>query len=217
MSIAESSRSYRFYLIFNRIKYGLTLFSIRNILSRTGIDIEAYYWVKEGSKEIVPPTIKGNPSHFDIKKLTYEETKEALIKSSGMHGHLENLKINFDNGQSCIALTIKEKIAAYMFIETKDFIFRHKLFKLKENEVYLLNMYTYESFRGQNCAPYLRYKCYHLLKDQGIKNIYSISAYFNKSSIKFKRKLNAVNLKLFLSFELFNIISKTFLLKTYKN
>lgn len=216
MSIAESSRFYRVYLVFSRVRYGLTLFSIRNILSRTGIDIEFYYWVKEGSRKFIPPVIKGNPSEFEIKKLSFEETQEALKSSSGMEGHLEELRIKFENGQSCLALTHKNKIAAYMFIETTDFVFRHKLFKLKKDEVYLLNMYTFESYRGQNCAPYLRYKSYQLLKDQGIKNIYSITAYFNTSSKKFKKKLNAKNLNLFLSINLFNKYHKHFLVKSYK-
>lgn len=217
MIIAESNRYYRIQLIFKRLRHGMILFSIRNLLSRTGIDIEAYYWVKEGSKAILPPLIKGNLSDYEVKNLSYEETRSALKISSGMQHHLENLKTKFENGQSCIALTHDDKVVAYMFIETKDFILRHKLFKLKENEAYLLNMYTFETFRGQNYAPYLRYKSYQLLKKQGIEHIYSISAYFNKSSIKFKRKLNAINLKLYLSIELFNIFSKTFLLKTFKD
>ena len=216
MITAERNKFYKIQLIWTRLRYGLILLSIRNLLSRTGIDIEPYYWVKEGSQYFFPPTIKGNTSEFAVEKLNFEKTQEALKSSSGMEGHLKNLKDNFEKGQSCLALTHENKIAAYMFIETKDFEFRHKLFKLKKDEVYLLNMYTFESFRGQNCAPYLRYKSYQLLKDQGINNIYSITAYFNKSSIKFKRKLSAINLKLYLSIELFHVFSRTFLLKTFK-
>lgn len=215
MITAERNKFYKIQLIWTRMRYGLFLLSLRNLLSRTGIDIEPYYWVKEGSQDFFPPIIKGNPSEFGIKKLNFEETQVALKSSSGMEGHLENLKVNLEKGQSCLALTHENKIAAYMFIETKDFVFRRKLFKLKKDEVYLLNMYTFESYRGQNCAPYLRYKSYQLLKDQGIRNIYSITAYFNKSSIKFKSKLNAINLKLFLSIKLFNAITKNFLLKSY--
>lgn len=215
MITAERNKFYKIQLIWTRLRHGLILMSIRNLLSRFGIDIEPYYWVKEDSQAFIPPTIKGNSTDYKIKKLNFDETKLALTSSSGMTGHLENLKVNFNNGQSCIALTYENKIAAYMFIETKDFVFRHRLFKLEDDEVYLLNMYTFESYRGQNCAPYLRYKSYRLLKEQGIRNIYSISAYFNKSSIKFKNKLNANNLKLFLSIELFNVFHKNILIKSY--
>lgn len=216
MITAERNKFYKIQLIWTRLRHGLILMSIRNLLSRIGIDIEPYYWVLEGSQEFVPPTITGSSFDYDIKKLNFDETKLALTTSSGMAGHLANLKVNFENGQSCIALTHENKIAAYMFVETKDFVFRHRLFKLDDDEVYLLNMYTFESFRGQNCAPYLRYKSYGLLKEQGIRNIYSISAYFNKSSIKFKNKLNAINLKLFLSIELFKVFHKNILIKSFK-
>lgn len=215
MIITEKNKFYKLQLIWSRIRYGLVFLSFRNLISRVGIDIEPYYWVKEGSLEFIPPIIKGNQLEFSLKKLNLAETKEALLNSSGMSSHIEKLKDNFENGQYCIALVHEDKIATYMFIESNDFVFRHKKFILKDNEVYLLNMYTFESYRGKNLAPYLRYKCYEMLKKQDISNIYSITSYFNKSSKKFKNKLNARNLNLFLCVELFNVLHKHILIKSY--
>ncbi len=216
MIIAERNKFYKLQLIWSRIRHRLVFLSFRNLISRVGIDIEPYYWVKEGSIEFIPPIIKGNQLEFSLKKLNLAETKEALLNSSGMSSHIEKLKDNFENGQSCIALVHEDKIAAYMFIETNNFVYKHKNIILKEDEAYLLNMYTFESYRGKNLAPYIRYKSYEILNKQGINNIYSITQYFNKSSKKFKDKLNARNLNLFLSIELFNIWHKHFLIKSYK-
>ena len=217
MAIAETSRFYKLKLVWMRIRYGLVLFSMRNLLSRIGIDIEPYYWVKEGHIRYSYPSIKGNEKEFSIKKLDFLESKQVLSKSSGMGHHVKKLKENIENGQFCIGLFHKDNIAAYMFIDVNDFTYRGKVFKLKDNEAYLLNMYTFEEYRGRNLAPYLRSKCYDLLKEKGIVNIFSITSYFNNSSKKFKRKLNAQNLNLVLSITLFKSFQKHFLLKTYKH
>jgi hypothetical protein len=76
-------------------------------------------------------------------------------------------------------------------------------------------MYTFEAYRGKNLAPYLRYHSYKLLEDQGIDKLYSISAYFNKSSLKFKQKLNAQHLQLLLHVGLFKRFHWNYTLKTY--
>jgi GNAT superfamily N-acetyltransferase len=216
MKIAESNRLYRFYLVFSRMRYGLTLFSIRNILSRTGIDLEFYYWVKEGFKNFIPENIKRKESEYLCKELSFEETKGAVLNSSGINIPLENLKENLTNGQVCLGLIHDNEILAYMFIETKDFVFRNKKIILNKDEAYLSMMYTFEKHRGKNIAPYLRSKSYEKLREKGINGIYSITAYFNTSSKKFKKKLNAKNLKLFFSINLFHIYQKHFLIKSYK-
>jgi hypothetical protein len=59
-------------------------------------------------------------------------------------------------------------------------------------------MYTMEPYRDKNLAPYLRYQSYGILNKTGRSKLYSVSEYFNSSSIKYKQKLNAKNLKLVL-------------------
>ena len=96
-----------------------------------------------------------------------------------------------------------------------DFGNKGRLFKLKDNEALLVNMYTFQSFRGKNLAPYLRYHSYEFLNKQGRDTFYSISDYFNKSSIKFKEKLKAKPLKLYFHIILFKKYHWDFLLKKY--
>ncbi len=102
-----------------------------------------------------------------------------------------------------------------MFIELKDFVESHKLFPLKENEAYLYYMHTMEEYIGKNLAPYLRYKSYELLDKIGRSLKYSVTDYFNKSSLKFKKKLNSKHLKLYLHLKLFQKYNKHILLKRY--
>ncbi|MGB5403363.1 MAG: hypothetical protein WBN13_05260, partial [Robiginitalea sp.] len=98
----------------------------------------------------------------------------------------------------------------------QSFAFRGNRIALAENEAYLENMYTYEDYRGQSLAPYLRYQGYELLKSDGKTRCLSITQYFNTSSQKFKAKLNAEHSELWLNIGLFNKITWNFRLKKYR-
>lgn len=195
------------------ISNGLLLFGIRNRLAKIGFDFRPYYWVQEEFTPCKEPVIKGDASTYKVKFLNLEE---LTIISKNLPEQLAIEVIDsFKKGQLCIGLEFDNKIAAYTFVETNDFVFNHKKFELKNNEAYLLNMWTFHDFRGKNLAPYLRYQAYKLLEKQGRDVKYSITEYFNKSSIKFKTKLNSKHLKLVLSIILFKKYYWNFLLKEY--
>ncbi len=198
----------------NILNNGLLLYGIRNRLAHIGLDFDPFYWVLESSTECSQPTIKGNPSDYVLEYLDLEEIKSIGKMKRGLKE--EELLRGYQDGQICIGLRHNKEIAAYMFIELNDFSYNRKKFELDDNEAYLLNMYTFESQRGKNLAPYLRYLSYQLLNDMGRVTVYSISAYLNKSTIKFKKKLNAKHLKLFLYIILFKKYHWHFLLRTYK-
>lgn len=197
----------------NVIRNGLLLLGIRNRLALFGFDIRPYYWVQEETVECNEPQIKGDSSEYTIRYLNYDEV--YLIANNITNNLGKDLITGFNNGQLCIGLEYKNEIAAYTFIELNDFIFNRRIFKLESNEAYLLNMWTFHSYRGKNLAPYLRYHCYQLLKERGIDVKYSITEYFNKSSMKFKNKLNSEHLSLFLSIVLFKKYYWNFMLKQY--
>ncbi len=201
----------RFWIIINN---GLLLFGIRNRLAKIGIDIDPYYWVQEEVEECQEPKIKGDSTEYLLRYLDAEELK--LITSYLTISEREKMIQGLNNGQICIGLEHNNEIAAYMFIELNDFTFHNRTFKLKDNEAYLLNMWTFHSYRSKNIAPYLRYQSYQLLKKQGRDIKYSVTQYFNKSSIKFKKKLNSKHLKLYLSIILFKKYYWNFLLRDYK-
>ncbi|MCJ7468109.1 MAG: hypothetical protein MUO53_15630 [Maribacter sp.] len=200
----------RFWII---IRKGLFLMGLQNRLAKLGIDIMPYYWVQEGFEPCPVPSIKGNTSEYMLRYLSLEEI-EIMVKDMPRSAQEEMID-SFKKGQLCIGLEHHNEIAAYMFMELNDFDFKHKKFKLKNNQAYLLNMWTFNAFRGRNLAPYLRYQSYQLLKEMGKDTTYSITHYFNKSSIKFKEKLKAKPLQLYLYVGLFGKIKKHYLIKTY--
>lgn len=211
MKVQEKNKLYIVYFIWNRIQNGLFIFSARNLLARFGFDVGAYYLVQEAIIKCPPPKIKGNFDDYKLKFLTIEDAKEI----DNTLGPSSKLVRTLKNGQLGIGLKYNDQLASHMTIKLNDFEVKHRPFKLKDNEALLLNMYTYESFRGKNLAPYLRYESYKFLKKQGRDTFYSISDYFNKSTIKFKDKLKAKPLKLYFYIILFKKFHWDFILRKY--
>ncbi len=184
---------------------------LQNRLAAIGIDIMPYYWVQEGFEPCEVPAIKGEISDYTLRYLNLEEI-EIMVKGMPRQAEEEMIE-SFKKGQLCIGLEHNKEIAAFMFMELNDFEFKHRTFTLKKNEAYLLNMWTFNAYRGRNLAPYLRYESYRLLREMGKDTTYSITHYFNKSSIKFKEKLKARPLKLYLYVGLFGKIKNHYLIK----
>jgi hypothetical protein len=126
------------------------------------------------------------------------------------------LKKDIQNGQLCMGLKYKDEIVAVVFAKFNDFIYKNRTFKLESNQAYILNLYTFESQRGKNLAPYLRYHCYEALKEKGIEKVFCITSFFNKSSLKSNKKLNINHLSLFLHIRLFKKFHWNYILKNYK-
>jgi hypothetical protein len=205
--------SYRIKWISNIIKHGLFWHGVRNNLAKIGLDFMPYYWVKEATSPITPPQIRGEDNGFEIS--TFGELEINHIKSTIIGIEQKDLLADLKNGEICIGLKNKGEIAAYMFIKRKPFTFRKRFFDLKSTESYLHSMYTFENYRGKNLAPYLRYHSYKVLEEKGVTDYLSVSEYFNKSTIKFKKKLNSKPVKLFLSLVLFKRWTINFTLKKY--
>tara|TARA_R110002051_G_C8546627_1_gene472003 strand:- start:16 stop:660 length:645 start_codon:yes stop_codon:yes gene_type:complete len=213
MNVVKSKKISTFQRFWNVISNGLFFHGLKNRLARIGIEIIPYYWVMEEVEKCQEPQIKGNKTDFKLRNLNLEEL--ILICKDIDNLILVDLKNNFEACDMCIGLEYHREIAAYMFVGLDGYTFKGKKLILKENEAYLYNMWTFHSFRGRNLAPYLRYKSYEMLNEMGRGTKYSITEYFNKSSIKFKNKLNSKHLKLFIYFELFGMIKKHYLIKSY--
>lgn len=212
MKIRENSRFYKVQMVFTRIRHGLFLFTLQNFLGRIGLDIRPYYWVQEGKQEFEEPKIRDDFKDYCIEQIG---TDEIDIMDNIMGLDVDQLKKDLKEGQLCLGLKHRDEIAAVTFVQPNTFIFRHREFKLQENQAYLLNMYTFQSHRGKNLAPFLRYHCYRYMEKQGKDSFYSITSYFNKSSRRFKEKLHAKNLKLLLYVGLFKRWHWNFVLSDY--
>lgn len=209
----KTGLSYRIKWLSNIIKHGLFWHGVRNNLAKIGLDLMPYYWVKEATSPITPPKLRGEDTNFEIS--IFGETEINYIKDTVIGIEQKDLLADLKNGEICIGLKNSGEIAAYMFIKCKPFTFRNRYFNLMDTESYLHSMYTFESYRGKNIAPYLRYQSYKYLEKENIKTYYSVSEYFNKSTIRFKEKLNSKPIKLFLSVVLFSKWSFNYTLKTF--
>ena len=205
--------SYRIKWMSNIIKHGLFWHGVRNNLAKIGLDFMPYYWVKEATSPVTPPVIRGEDKNFELSIFGEEEINH--IKSTIIGIEQKDLIADLKNGEICIGLKSNNQIAAYMFIKCKPFIFRNRNFNLQPTESYLHSMYTFEAYRGKNLAPYLRYHSYKYLEKENINTYFSVSEYFNKSTIKFKKKLNSKPDKLYLSLVLFKRWTMNFTLKNF--
>lgn len=199
--------------ISNKFKYGLVLQAIRNQLARVGIVITPFYWVQEGMNFTEAPGIKGAITDYKVEFLEAEDLKSI---SENVHGYSAGLLLaDLNEGKLCLGLKRNDEIASFMWINLTECSFAPVNKPLKVDEAYLTSMHTIESFRGNNLAPFLRYKSYEILKKMGHDKIYSVSEYFNSSAIRYKEKLNAKNLKLVLYIKLFRRLEWSFTLREY--
>jgi hypothetical protein len=196
-----------------KIRYGMVLQVIKNRIGRIGIEIIPYYFFQEGAVEVKMPRIKGSVTDYTFVFLGPADMK---MISLGNTGFTEQQYLNFLTvGGICLGMKFGDEIAAFMWINLKERGFKETIIPLKHDEAYLWNMYTMESFRGMNLAPYLRYKSYEVLKEMRRDKLYSISEYFNTPAIKFKLKLNASRLRLGLYIKLFKKYHWDLTLRTY--
>lgn len=208
----EDSRYYKLYLIRDRIRHGLILFSFLNLLLRIGIAINPYWIDEEGLHLAKEPGIRDDKKRYRIGPV---DKAVVLELYKNLRWNTAELKERLASDYHSVGLFREDVLTAFMLMRYQSFAFRGNRITLAENEAYLENMYTYEDYRGRSLAPYLRYQGYKLLKSDGKTRCLSITQYFNKSSQKFKAKLNAEHSELWLNIGLFNKITWNFCLKKY--
>ena len=209
-----------FKKIRGKVRHGLTLQGIRYVLIKIGIEFSPYYLFQEGINVIKIPEIKGMDKDYSCELLKPVDMKViGAINSAGYSenyaGYSEEKLLAFlKAGEQCLGIKHNNEIVAFMFINFNELNYKSTVIHLKENEAYLWLMYTRDSYRGKNLAPYLRYKSYEMLKLLGREKLYSVSDYFNSPAVKFKMKLNAQKLKLILFVQLFGKVRHTYILKS---
>jgi len=197
-----------------KIRYGLTLQVIRNQLFKIGIEFSPYYLFQEGINVTEIPEITGMDTDYSSELLKPEDMKTiGAINYAGFSE--DKLLALLKTGELCLGIKHNNEIAAFMWVNFTELKYKSTTIHLKEDEAYLWFMYTRESYRGKNLAPFLRYKSYEMLKEMGRDKLYSISDYFNSPAVAFKKKLNAKKLKLILFVQFFNKLYRSFIIKSH--
>ena len=208
----EAGRFYKLHLIRHRIKHGLILHSFFNLLLRVGISINPYWIDEEGLHLCEEPEIRDDPALYNTGPV---DKKVVLELYQNLRWNTEELMDRLQSDYQAVGLFRQDALAAFMLMRYHSFTYRGNRIDLSKDEAYLENMYTYEDYRGRSLAPYLRYQGYKKLADEGKIRCYSITQYFNKSSQKFKAKLNARHSEFWLHIGLFGKYKRNFLLKKY--
>lgn len=159
-------------------------------LAKARIKIQPFYLFVEGPFD-------GRLSHleagFDEYELGFLGPGDMGLISAIPYRYIprEKFLLRLKEGKRCFAAKHRGKIAAFTWCDMNKCHYKGCRFELEEDEAYLFDAYTIDSYRGKGLAPYVRYHLYGELAKLGRKRLYSVSERFNISSIRFKKKLNA--------------------------
>jgi hypothetical protein len=186
-------------------------------LSKSIIEVKPFYLVQEDF--IDKKGLKIAP------KIDLDKCEIGLLKISDMKEISEEPEVNqsedefvkrLKNSWLCLGVRNKGKIISFMWCNLKECNSKDLSFKLKENEAYITDARTLKAYRGKKLAPFLRVQLYRHLREIGRTKSFSITGYFNKPALKFKEKLNAKPIKLYLGIRIVKKLHLRFVLKTYE-
>jgi hypothetical protein len=184
-----------------------------NLLRRFGLYITPFYLYLEGNFGQEGQASNNSLNEYDLGFLGPEDMNE--VANSEREGSEKELLARLDEGKKCFAARYHGQLAAYTWCDFESCHAEYYKFKLKKNEAYLFSAHTLMPFRGKNLSPYLRFKFYQSLETLGRNKFYSITLYFNKPAIKFKKKLHAKPLMLGLYIVIFKKWSWSWRIKDY--
>jgi len=122
----------------------------------------------------------------------------VCLESLPVAGSRQHLQIRLDKGHLCVILKDGERVAGYTWVDLDEVNDSACNYSLGSDEAYLYDAFIAPDYRGQNLAPYMRFECYKHLSQAGRHTLYSISEYFNTPAVRFKQKLHAEIVRLYL-------------------
>lgn len=164
-----------------------------------GLYVRPYYIVLEerGVKNL--PQINREFESFEMRPFD-ERDMHLMAAIPDRRFPEEALLKRLNEGKRCFGIKCEGQIVAFTWVDFKEWGVTASRHLLNENEVYLFDAYTLPSFRGKGLAPRVRRYAHEQLEDMGIKTLYSITDFFNTSSMRFKAKLDARAIELRLLF-----------------
>ncbi len=201
-------------LIWSKIRYGLVIQEVLVRLERIGIRIIPFYVCLEGSSNRRLPQLETGFDEYDIGFLEPQDMKIiAAIPRRNISE--EKLLLMLKEGKKCFGVKYKGELVAFTWCDLEECNSDYYRFSLKENVAYLFVAFTLMTYRGRGIAPYMRYQIYKELAKLQRERIYTITDFFNSSSLRFKKKLNSRLLELILFVKLFNRKQFNLRLKKY--
>jgi len=202
-----------------KVQYGMLLHSFLGHLKHVGIVIYPYYLDREqfiaasDLRVSIEPKLDSVTTSF-LAADEIESVMRPLEEARADAGY--TAKDRIADGCLCFGVKKEQKVIAYTWCDLKVCNHKPLPISLEGSEAYLFDMYTFEECRGNNIAPFMRHKLYSHLIEMGRTDFLSVTDAFNSASKRFKGKLGAYPLKLFLYIKFGKLFERNFLLKSYE-
>jgi ribosomal protein S18 acetylase RimI-like enzyme len=183
----------------NAIKHGLVTQRLIERLRRFGVNLNPYYLFREGVR---PHQTEWPELATEFPTSVLDERDVAAIADCVSWNTPERIRSRLQKGHLCVLLKRGTQIAGYTWADFDEVNDSACDYPLEPGEAYLYDAFIAPEFRGRSLAPYMRAESYRHLRDAGRHTFYSISDCFNAPAIKFKEKLNAEIIKLYLQIKL---------------
>ena len=196
-----------------KIQENKTLLKAYHIVSSL-VQVIPYYIMKEVFVDHDELSIIPRVEDLEISVLTRDDMAYLGNHKEGS-ASTEQYNRMIDSGCICLAAKHKGEIASYSWADQRYLTYKGKTIVLKQNEAYLFDARTYKAFRGKNLAPYVRHELYKLLRQRGVDRFLSITLLSNTASMRFKQKVGANPIDMFLYVGLLRKFHMHFHLKNY--
>jgi hypothetical protein len=173
-----------------KLRYNHILRLFFDGLTWLGLEITPYYIVLEGLFGKTIPALEHPPEGY-VPGFFGPGDMKAVAALPGRTLPEEKLHKRLEKGHLCYGLKFDGQPAAFNWFDSEALVCGPHRILMKEHEASLYDAFTDMDHRGKGLAPYIRYQSYKEMAAKGKTRIYSVSTFFNTSSIKFKQKLGA--------------------------
>jgi hypothetical protein len=159
------------------------------------VDVMPFYLFEEGSATGLdfPSPIPGG----EVRFLSRAEV-QVLSRCAEVPDKEHDLLSRLDAGCGCLALMHQGAVAAFVWYQprkAREFGLR---LPARDDLAFLFDARTMMACRGRNAAPFLRTELYRRLRERGWNVLLSSSHALNTAALRFKEKLRARRLGLYL-------------------
>lgn len=181
------------------LQHGLVMQRLVEKLRRVGLDFNPYWLFREG---VQPHQTEWPELERDFPSSVLDTADIPKLAACTAWNTASLVRARLARGDLCIVIKHGDEIAGYTWADLKSVSDSACNFPLGPDEAYLYDAYIAPQHRGRSLAPYMRAECYRHLRAAGRRAFYSVSDFFNTPAIKFKRKLNAEVVRLYLQIKL---------------
>jgi ribosomal protein S18 acetylase RimI-like enzyme len=196
----------------NDLRHGLGPQRVLERIGQLGLILDPYFLFREGVR---PHQTEWPGLDAEFSSSVLDAADLADITALVPWRTPEQLRARMDKGHLCIVLRQGSRLAGYTWADFDEVNDAACDYELGPGEAYLYDAFIAPEFRGRSLAPYMRVESYRHLRNAGRHTFYSISDSFNRPAIKFKEKLNAEVIRLYLQIKLRDRQVAHWLLRNY--